>query len=117
MAVYGKLEDREVNILPMVIELLREHRGRSNAITNAELRQQLIDLGYQDIGQIRMRKIINHIRNNDILICLKGCSHGYYITTDIEEIKNYIGSLNERKMAIDHTKQIIERQLDILLAD
>ena len=114
MAKYAKLHEKEQDVLPMVVELLKDHIGRSRAITNTELRQQLTDLGYQDIGQIRMRKIINHIRNNDMLICLRGCNHGYYITTDKEEIENYIKSLIDRENAINHTRQTIERQLEML---
>ena len=115
MARYSTLGDKECEVLPMVIELLREHIGRDKAITNTQLRAQLIEIGYQDIGQIRMRKLINYIRNNSILICLKGCTYGYYITEDPEEIRAYISSLVKREGAIRHTRETIENQLEMLL--
>ena len=115
MARYAKLNDIENEILPMVVKIMEDHDGKEKAITNSMLREQLTDMGYQDVGQVRMRKIINFIRNNYILICLKGCNFGYYLTTDTEEIKAYITSLIDREAAIRHTRQTIERQLQMLL--
>ena len=115
MNVYRKLDGKEETLLPIVIDILKRHTCRDKAISNEEIRDITTQMGYEDIGQIRMRMIINHIRKNNLLQCVIGCNYGYYISTDEEEIKKYIEDLKDRELAISSTRETIENQLIMLL--
>ena len=66
---------------------------------------------YADINEARMRKIINHIRNHCLVPCLVASGKGYYVTTSVQEMKNFIESLNGRIEAITAMRDSMMAQL------
>jgi hypothetical protein len=96
----GLTQEETKIILPKVVELVRWRRGKENAVTNRKLVNLLTAMGH-DVCEPRIRKMINQIRLNGIVKNLLATSKGYYITTDHEEIKNYVKSLRERASAIN----------------
>jgi prefoldin subunit 5 len=66
--------------------------------------------GYQ-IGEVRVRKIINHIRNNGLVECLIATGKGYYVTESIQEMETYIESVKNREDAIRAMRLSMEEQL------
>lgn len=98
----------EKDILPKVVEILEHRQGFTKAITS----KRIIALyGTEDRElSARVRKVINYIRNNNIIPCLVASSKGYYIATDAKEITDYEESLRGRVRAIHKMRQSIHQQ-------
>jgi hypothetical protein len=56
----------------------------------------------------RLRKMCNFIRSKSILPLI-ATSHGYYVSTDQDEIEKQIDSLNERALAIVNSANGLKR--------
>lgn len=101
--------EREI-LLPIMVRCLAKHIGKSCAISNAQMCEKMALYGYQ-IGEVRVRKIINHIRNNGLVECLIATGKGYYVTESIEEMEAYIESVKNREDAIRTMRMSMEEQL------
>ena len=66
------------------------------------------------VDEARIRKIINHIRINGMVIGLIATSDGYYIAQTQSEIDNYLQSLKGRENAIKAVRVSLERQRDVM---
>lgn len=104
------LNDAEIKLLPMFVAGFANKRGKENAVTNKEIVERLSQRGVK-IGEPRVRKLINHIRNKGIVEGLIATSVGYYISEDIEEINKYILSLQSREEAIRVVREGFEAQV------
>ncbi len=115
------LTDYELKILlPMFLKGFEKKIGIENAITNRQILK-----GFQsrrdnegkpyEISDVRVRKIINHIRINHLVPGLVASSKGYYITNDPKELKRYIDSLDGREMQIRRVKQGMKEYLKKLI--
>lgn len=110
----GKLTDYEKNtLLPIMVKCLGRKVGKENAVTNAYMCDKMNENGYE-IGEARVRKIINHIRTNGLVPCLMASSFGYYVTNNAEELRAYIASLKGREEAIRAVREAVEEQLEEL---
>ena len=90
-------------LVPVIVRGLQTKIGKENAITNKKMCEALRAQNYE-ITDTRVRKIIHHIRANDLIPLLLATSKGYYISHDNEEIENYIKSLQERANSINFIK-------------
>lgn len=99
------LTEREMEWLPHIIRRLETARGAKSAVTSEELCRLV-----HGINGARVRKLINHIRQNDLIACLIATSKGYYIAESKDEIEGYIESLIGREEAIKTVREAIERQ-------
>ena len=97
-------------LLPIMVRCLAKHIGKSCAISNAQMCEKIALYGYQ-IGEVRVRKIINHIRNNGLVECLIATGKGYYVTESIQEMEAYIESVKNREDAIQTMRESMELQL------
>ena len=107
------LTDYETDVLlPVLLSGLRTKIGKNNAVTN----KHIIDClkGSYKIDAARIRKIINHIRTNDLLPGLIATSDGYFIATTETELLEYEESLKGREDAIRAVRISIARQRRIL---
>jgi len=86
-------------IVPLVISGLRTKLNKSMAASNKYICSQLNKKGYK-ISPPRLRKVINHIRVNGLIVNLLANSQGYYISNDHEEIDKYVESLRQRAREI-----------------
>jgi hypothetical protein len=91
-------------LLPLMIKGLSHHVGAENAITNSEICMKLSAKGYDNINEVRVRKIINYIRNNNLVPRLMATYKGYYVTNDPAELYSYISSLSSRIAAISQIR-------------
>jgi len=91
-------------LLPLMIKGLSHHVGAENAITNSEICMKLSAKGYDNINEVRVRKIINYIRNNNLVPRLMATYKGYYVTNDPAELYSYISSLSGRIAAISQIR-------------
>ena len=98
----------EQTLLPVIIAGLRCKYGSDMAVTNKYIVGRL-QPRYK-ITDSRLRKVINHIRVNDMIPGLVATSNGYYIATSEEEMADYIESLRGREDAIRAVRLAMERQ-------
>lgn len=99
------LSDKELEAVPVLVSVLKQAYGKENAIYN----QRLCSL-VPGLTSARLRKIINHIRQNGLVQCLIASSRGYYVAETEQEIKDYEESLLGREMAIREVRKSIEDQ-------
>ena len=104
------LNDYEQSLVPIFIQGLKTKLGKESAVTNDAMIAGLDKLGHK-LNQARVRKIIAHIRNKQLIKGLMASSKGYYITNNPEEIKEYIDSLQGRIEAILAIKRTFENYL------
>ena len=98
------LNDYEMGVLlPLLVRGLRTKIGRENTLK-----------GSYKLNDARVRKIINHIRTNDLIPGLIATSEGYFIAQSEAELLEYEESLKGREDAIRAVRLSIARQRRIL---
>jgi len=102
-------EYEQTMLLPVFVRCLATKVGRDNAITNAKMIERMKLAGYKVDG-IRVRKIINHIRDYALVPCLVATSKGYYVATTDFELAEYEESLKGRIQAISSILDSIHLQ-------
>jgi len=95
-------------LVPVLCRGLQSKVGKERAVTNKHIVACL--KGKYQIGEARVRKIINHIRINGLVPCLMATSGGYYVATEEAELKEYEDSLLGREQAIRAVRMAITRQ-------
>ena len=98
--ITAELTKEELDLVPIVIKGLSTKLGKDQAITSTKICKAI------KISGPRLRKIINHIRINNLLPALCSTSNGYFVATNIYEVQEYIISLKQR----------IKAQVDVLNA-
>lgn len=98
-------------LLPAITRILVGHVGSRSAITNKQI-VALLSPTYK-VTDSRVRKVINHIRNNDLIPCLLATSDGYFVAEDEAEVTAYEESLLGRELAIQAVRASIARQKEI----
>lgn len=98
-------------LVPILTEGLKKRVGTKNAVRNREICRRLIEAGYQNVSEPRVRKCINYIRMNGMVPHLVANCKGYYVATSIEEVERYIGSLDERAKSIWAIRAALKDQL------
>lgn len=101
-------------VLPAICSILKNRKGCRSAITS---KRMIILLDGYKISEPRIRKIINYIRNNDMVPCLIANSDGYYVAQSNEEMLTYEDSLLGREEAIRAVRLAMERQRKYVYGD
>ena len=99
-------------LIPIMVRCLGRRVGVANAITNTEICRRMRGCGYE-INDVRVRKIINYIRVNSLVSCLLATSKGYYVASNIDEVNDYIKSLEGREQAIRIVKEALLEQVHV----
>ena len=102
--------ERDV-LLPVVVNGLKGKIGAAKAVSNSHICKSLRAAGY-DVTEVRIRKIINHIRVNGLVFFLIASGKGYYIAEKRQEVAEYIESLKGRENAIKAVRISMEKQLE-----
>lgn len=111
------LNDYELRVLlPVILAGLKDKQGKRNAVTNGYIIGRLKQQGYR-IDAPRLRKVINHIRTNDLIPGLIATSEGYFLAEDEQELMDYEDSLRGREEAIKAVRLAIERQRRMLYTE
>jgi len=97
-------------LLPIMVKCLSKHKGKDRVISNSQMCIKMAECGYQ-MSDVRVRKIINHIRINALVECLIATGKGYYVAENAKEVKTYISSLKSREEAITAMRMAMEEQL------
>ena len=111
------LNDYELRVLlPVILAGLKDKQGKRNAVTNGYIIGRLKQQGYR-IDAPRLRKVINHIRTNDLIPGLIATSEGYFLAEDEQELMDYEDSLRGREGAIKAVRLAIARQRRMLYTE
>ena len=113
---YELTEYEKSDLLPVVVRGLRNKHGKENAITNKKICEALTSAGYKVNGP-RLRKIIHHIRVEQLIVGLCCNSKGYYVTDSLEELSRYVESLAQRirsQQAIHNSMKKCMEKIELL---
>jgi hypothetical protein len=103
-------------LLPLMLCGFRKRIGKSNAVSSSEIIDAFKEKYGIDLSDVIIRKIVNHIRNKELLPGLVASSAGYYVTMDPSEVKRHIDSLSGRESEIRRTKESMIRYYKRLTA-
>ena len=96
-------------LLPILIKGLELKKGKMNAVTSRLIVEGLSSQGLK-INDRDVRRIISHIRMNDLVAGLITSSAGYYITNSEQDFMKYEDTLLAREKAIKKVRMSIQRQ-------
>jgi hypothetical protein len=106
------LTDYELQrVLPAIRSGLLTKQGAGMAVTNKQIVAGLERNRAIKTNEARVRKIINYIRNKNMIPRLIASSKGYYIASSRQEVLDYIESLRGRENAIKQVRVAMEDQL------
>lgn len=108
---YELTEYEKDKLVPIIVKGLSKKHGKKNAITNKKMCEALTKIGY-DINGPRLRKIIHHIRVEQLLVGLCSNSKGYYITNSLEELGEYVVSLAQRIRSQQEIYKSMKRDME-----
>ena len=98
----------EINqVVPLLIEKISSRQHKKEAVTNKHLVAWLKSCGY-DTSEVRIRMMINHIRNNNLKPCLMGSAKGYFVTNNPlivdQQIDSLMGRINSMRNVVESLK-------------
>ena len=107
------LNDYEMDVLlPVIVRGLLLRVGKSRRVSSTAIIDGMTGAKYRLDGP-RLRKIINFIRMNDIIVGLVSDGKGYYVATTASEIDECIASLQGRVDATQAIIRALQRQRQI----
>jgi hypothetical protein len=108
------LTEKEKLIVPLFIKGFAKHVGKEKAITNKEIIKSLQDTRELTLNEVTVRKIINHIRKENLVPGLIAGSSGYYVSNNAAEVETYIKSLKGRANEIKSIAECMQQYLNTL---
>jgi hypothetical protein len=105
-----ELTEYELMLVPKIVGGLKKKVGKENAVTSTDICKAFKERNYKIDGP-RLRKIINHIRINNMVPNLIATSKGYYVGKDESECLAYIESLDQRANEIILVRDAMKYQL------
>jgi hypothetical protein len=111
------LTELELKLLPVVAKGLSKKLGSANAVSNKAICEGLLKTYNIHVSEVRIRKIINHIRMHDLVPGLVANGCGYYVTQNPDEVKEYINSLIGREQAIKGIREKMQGYYKHLLGN
>lgn len=100
--------ERDV-LLPVIVRGLLLRVGKSRRVSSTAIIDGMTSAQYRLDGP-RLRKIINHIRVNDIIIGLVSDGKGYYVAATPEEIDDCVESIQGRIASQQAIVAALQRQ-------
>lgn len=108
----NELTAGEIKIAEIVAQALNKRVGKNKIVTNGQMCQGLKANKGIKISEVRIRKIIHELRVKDKVKCLIATAKGYYICNDINELRQYVNSLQQRINSIEEIKTALSKQLN-----
>ena len=85
-----ELNEEELEKMPLIIKGISMRKGKDNAVSGTLICKKM------NLKGARLRKIINHIRTNNLLYGLCSSGKGYYVASNLTELQECIISLRQR---------------------
>ena len=112
--VTATLNQDEKKLVPIIVKRFIDRQGKQNIVTNQQIIEGIKKNFGIELSQPRVRKIIQHIRLNNLLTGLIATQSGYYYTTNENQIREWIESMKQREAAIRASYQIAEQHLKLM---
>ena len=90
------LSEFEKSCVPVIVKGLQGKIGKDKAVSNPYIISKMDSLGFEGLTQPRIRKIVNYIRNNDLLLLLCANSKGYFLPQNLTELDEYLETMEKR---------------------
>tara|TARA_B100000902_G_scaffold61383_1_gene68416 strand:+ start:1038 stop:1409 length:372 start_codon:yes stop_codon:yes gene_type:complete len=99
-----ELTDEELKLVDSIIKGLEARVGKENAVTNKEIQKAM------DLSSARVHKIIQYIRQNNLIYGICSSGNGYYIAKNLQELDECLISLKQRIYTQMKTLHCLENQ-------
>lgn len=110
----GGLTEAELKLIPMMVDRFKTKRGIKNIVTAETMIAKMDQAFGIKMKDTRIRKMIQHIRVNNLVPGLIATSRGYYTAETVGEIKQWIESLKARESAIREIREVAERHVQLM---
>ena len=90
-------------------------KGKAKPITNKQIQIAMNKRGYGKLSDARVRKIISHIRNNNLLPLLCANSNGYFVAENLTEFNKYLDTFEKRVNTQIKTLKELKHQRDVYI--
>lgn len=108
-----KLNKFELACLPTIVKGIGgRKKGKSNPITNKKIQIEMNKRGFGKLSDARVRKIISHIRNHNLLPLLCANSNGYFVAENLTEFDKYLDTFEKRVNTQIKTLKELKHQRD-----
>jgi hypothetical protein len=104
-----ELTSDERLVVQRIIRRFENLKGKQNIVTGEQIREGINNNLNLKFDTVRIRKMIQFIRTNDLIAGLIATSKGYYVANTAEEIEDWIESLKSRENAIRKIREIAEQ--------
>jgi|LakMenEpi03Aug12_release.lakeMendotaPanAssembly.Ray.scaffolds.fasta_scaffold554951_2 hypothetical protein len=110
--IFGELSvhEREV-LMPLVMQMLSHRNTKQKVFSNTKIRKVLKEFG-EDINDSQIRKIVFHIRNNDLINLLIANNEGYFVSYNRADVEKWVQMQEGKISAMQSTLFSIKRQLE-----
>jgi len=109
-----ELSPDEQRFVGIIADRFATKKGKQHIVTAEQIIDGLKRQFNIEFQESRVRKMIQYIRLNNLVIGLIATSKGYFVADSIEEIEDWIDSLKSRENAIRSIREIAERQVQIM---
>lgn len=110
--IFGELSTHEREVLmPLVMQMLSHRNTKQKVFSNTKIRKVLKEFG-EDINDSQIRKIVFHIRNNDLINLLIANNEGYFVSYNRADVEKWVQMQEGKISAMQATLFSIKRQLD-----
>ena len=104
-----ELTSDEKFVVEKIIKRFQNLKGKEFIVTGEQIREGINKNLNMNFDMIRIRKMIQFIRTNDLVAGLIATSKGYYVAKTAEEIEDWIESLKSRENAIRKIREVAEQ--------
>jgi len=104
-----ELTSDERIVVQTIIRRFENRKGKENIVTGEQIRDGINNNLNMNFDTVRIRKMIQFIRTNDLIAGLIATSKGYYVAKTAEEIEDWIESLKSRENAIRTIREVAEQ--------
>lgn len=109
-----ELTSEEKFVMETIAKRFNTLKGKRNIVTGEQIRIGIKNNLQIDFNESRIRKMIQYIRLNNIVMGLVATSKGYYVAESVDEIQQWVDSLKSRENAIREIREIAERQIEAM---
>lgn len=103
-----ELTNEERFVVQTIVKRFEHLKGKQHIVTGEQIRNGINKNLNLNFDTIRIRKMIQFIRTNDLIVGLVATSKGYYVANTAEEIEDWIESLKSRENAIRKIREVAE---------
>ena len=109
-----ELSPDEQKFVGVIVQRFNTKKGKQHIVTADAIIEGLKNHFNFEFKESRVRKMIQYIRLNNLVVGLIATSKGYFVAESIEEIQDWVNSLKSRENAIRSIREIAERQIEIM---